>query len=179
MIALHRPARPCPLPRARRGLAGGGPHLALAAFAAIGLMTTACKDQTSSAGTASETPAQTVRLPDFAPVYPGATIRKQVTEATLGDAQGTMVVLDTADPIRTVAAFYDARAQEAGLKASLIVDEDDSAVRIYNSGGIDGKGGMISISPGTDGTGSSIVITAGQSAISAVERMALPAEERP
>ncbi len=143
------------------------------------LVTAACTEPAPSSAKTDETAAEATGLPEFAPRYPGSTIKTQETDKTVGDLKGTMVVLETPDSVEKVIGFYDARAKSAGVKAGLRVDEDDSAVRIYESGGIDGKGGMISVGPGEDGKTTTIVITAGQSAIAAVQRQALPNEVRP
>lgn len=102
-------------------------------------------------------------LPSFAPVYPGATVTTQMGKPGEGGVTGRLVVMESKDPVDKVAAFYDAKAKEAGITPSMFVNETDSAVRIY--GGADGDeragGALIAISKAEDGTGSEIVITSG------------------
>lgn len=160
--------------------------LAMVLAVGLGLMAAACKEPAKTAdgagseavsagGSAAGAGANASALPEFAPVYPGAIIKTQVTEPTLGNAQGTMVVLETPDSIEAVIGFYDAKAKSLGVKPELVVNEVDSAIRIYGeSEASAGKGGMISVSPGDDGKSTSIVITSGQSAIPAVRKVPMP-----
>jgi hypothetical protein len=99
-------------------------------------------------------------LPAFAPAYPGARLATRIGGEAVGDGRGALMVFQTADPVEKVAAFYDARAKDAGAAATVLVTEADSAVRIY--GGKDQqKGAMVAISTSDEGTGSEIVITSG------------------
>jgi hypothetical protein len=101
-------------------------------------------------------------LPRFAPAYPGAAVVTQIASASSGEGgKGVMVVLRTADPVDKVAAFYDARARQAGVAASMIANDGDSAVRIYGDGE-SRQGAMVAISRGDEGT--EIAITSGRGA---------------
>lgn len=107
----------------------------------------------------------TTSLPAFAPAYPGARVTTRIGDSALpdGTAKGSVVIFSTPDPVAKVAAFYDAKAKELGLKAGMIVNDEDSAVRIFGTGDKDDKaeGALIAISKADDGKGSEIVITAG------------------
>jgi hypothetical protein len=99
-------------------------------------------------------------LPAFAPAYPGARLATRIGGESVGDGRGALMVFETSDPVEKVAAFYDARAKDAGAAATVLVTEADSAVRIF--GGKDQeKGAMVAISASDEGTGSEIVITSG------------------
>ncbi|WP_199553673.1 hypothetical protein [Sandaracinobacteroides hominis] len=107
----------------------------------------------------------TAQLPAFAPAYPGATVKTQIgdTASPDGKAKGSLVIFSTADPIAKVAAFYDAKAKELGLKAGMVVNDNDSAVRIFGTGNSGDKteGALIAISKSDDGKSTEIVITSG------------------
>lgn len=99
-------------------------------------------------------------LPAFAPAYPGARLATRIGGDAVRDGRGALMVFETADPVEKIAAFYDAKAKEAGASAAVMVTEADSAVRIY--GGKDkGNGAMVAISKSEDKPGSEIVITSG------------------
>jgi hypothetical protein len=102
-------------------------------------------------------------LPAFAPVYPGAVIRTQISDVAGrdGEAKGLLLVLLTQDPVAKVAAFYDGKAKAAGVKPAMIVDGSDSAVRIIGSADEKAEGALIAISKSDDGAGTEIVITSG------------------
>ena len=106
-------------------------------------------------------------LPAFAPAYPGARLRTQLSDGNSdgkNGGKGGLVVFETADPIEKVAAFYDARAKEHGMKAAMVVNEPDSAVRIFSGkSGKDGRAGgaLVAISRSKTGDNTDIVITAG------------------
>ena len=104
----------------------------------------------------------TTELPAFAPAYPGARLVTRVSDGNRGRGGGLMV-FRTEDSVEKVAAFYDARAKELGVKAGMVVNEADSAVRIF--AGRDGKdkagGALIAISRSDEGAGTEIVITSG------------------
>ena len=105
-------------------------------------------------------------LPAYAPAYPGARVRTQLSDGNSGGkgGKGGLVVFETADSIETVAAFYDARAKEHGMKAAMVVNEPDSAVRIFSGkSGADGRAGgaLVAISRSDKGDSTDIVITAG------------------
>lgn len=111
-------------------------------------------------------------LPSFAPAYPGATVKTQLADVNREGARGGMWVLETADPVEKVAAFYDAKAKEAGVKPGMFVNEKDSAVRIFGSeSGKTNKaeGALIAISREAGEATTKIVITAG-AAVSAHPR---------
>jgi hypothetical protein len=101
-------------------------------------------------------------LPAFAPAYPGARLTTRIQGNGIGDGKGALFVFETPDQVEKVSAYYDARAREAGARATVEVTEADSAVRIYG-GGADGKadGAMIAISGSDEGPGTEIVITSG------------------
>lgn len=118
-------------------------------------------------------------LPAFAPAYPGARLTTRIGAGGEGKGPGTLLVFETSDAVDKVSAFYDARAKEAGAKASMQVTEVDSSVRIYG-GGPDGKAGgaMIAISRSEEGPGSEIVITAGMPQADVVKLEEKPDEWR-
>lgn len=101
-------------------------------------------------------------LPAFAPAYPGARLTTRIGGSSEGKGPAALLVFQTGDEVEKVSAFYDARAKEAGAKASMEVTEVDSSVRIYG-GGPDGKAGgaMIAITRSDEGAGTEIVITSG------------------
>lgn len=106
----------------------------------------------------------TAQLPAFAPPYPGAAVKTQITEPTNmgGKPTGSVVIFLTPDPVAKVAAFYDARAKDAGVKAGMIVNDPDSAVRIFGEeGGSKSDGTLIAISKSDEEPGTEIVITSG------------------
>jgi hypothetical protein len=124
--------------------------------------------KTSSEGATVETAreggslAVDVALPAFAPAYPGARLTTRIADNKDGK-RGSLLVFRSEDPVDKIAAFYDARAKEAGIEPAMIVNEADSAVRIF--GGNDGQdrksGALIAISSSDEGSGSEIVITSG------------------
>lgn len=101
-------------------------------------------------------------LPAFAPAYPGARLVTRIGAGGESKGPGALLVFETADEVDKVSAFYDARARDAGAKASMEVTEVDSSVRIYG-GGPDGEAGgaMIAISRSDEGPVTEIVITSG------------------
>ncbi len=105
----------------------------------------------------------TASLPAFAPAYPGASVKTQLSGIESEDSgKGQLVVFNTSDPVAKVAAFYDAQAKENGAKAAMVVNEADSAVRIFGGESRDEKAGaLIAISKSEDGSGTDIVITSG------------------
>jgi hypothetical protein len=124
--------------------------------------------KTSSEGATVETAkeggslAVDVALPAFAPAYPGARLTTRIADDKDGK-RGSLLVFRSDDPVEKIAAFYDARAKEAGIEPAMIVTEADSAVRIF--GGTDKQdhksGALIAISRSDEGTGTEIVITSG------------------
>lgn len=118
------------------------------------------------------------KLPSFAPIYPGASVKTQLADASGKGANGGMWVLETSDPVAKVAAFYDEQAKKAGVKPGVFVNEKDSAVRIFgNESGATGKaeGALIAISYDEADKLTKIVITAG-TAISTSENESVKAE---
>ncbi len=118
-------------------------------------------------------------LPAFAPAYPGARLATRIRGDGVGNGEGALLVFETPDPVEKVRAFYDARAREAGARATMEVTEADSAVRIYGRG-TDGKAGgaMIAISRSDDSQGTEIVITSGMPRAEVVRLEEKPAEWR-
>jgi hypothetical protein len=57
-----------------------------------------------------------LKLPDFAPVYPGAQVKGSVTAQTEG---GGTILLETPDAPDKVIAFYKGKANSAGLAEKL------------------------------------------------------------
>lgn len=99
-------------------------------------------------------------LPAFAPAYPGARLATRISGGEASSGKGALLVFETTDSVDKVAAFYDARAKEAGAAATVVVTEAESAVRIF--GGKDSDtGAMIAISKSEDKPGTEIVITSG------------------
>lgn len=121
-------------------------------------------------------------LPAFAPLYPGASVKTRLADVAgsgKDGAKGGMWMLETSDPVEKVAAFYDEQARIAGVKPGMVVNEKDSAVRIFGSAG-EGKGGkskdraegaLIAISHDETDKLTKIVITAG-SAVSRADGVA-------
>jgi hypothetical protein len=108
----------------------------------------------------------TDRLPAFAPLYPGATVKTRISDVAGkdGSSKGLLLVMNTPDPVAKVAAFYDEKAKAAGVKPGMYVNEKDSAVRIFGSGASEGRsaeGALIAISRADEGPGTDIVITSG------------------
>ena len=161
------------LQEGRHGKAGH--HMALKALLmamAFSALATACGPAADRGSTEAEAQAGAA----FVPVYPGATIKTQMTQETVGNEKGSLLVLETPDPVAGVAAFYDRHAQREGMIPNMIVDEDDSAIRIFaNRPAAPGKpgreGGMVSISRNADDSLTSIVITSGRSALSEVTKI--------
>ena len=103
-------------------------------------------------------------LPAFAPLYPGALVKTRLADAKDQGAKGGMWVLETADPVEKVAAFYDEQAKKAGVKPGMFVNEKDSAVRIFgnaNDQSDTAQGALIAISHDEEDNLTKIVITAG------------------
>lgn len=118
-------------------------------------------------------------LPAFAPPYPGARLTTRIGGDRMGDGSGVVLVFETNDPVTKVSAFYDARARDAGAKASMMVTEADSAVRLFGDAhGDEGRGAMIAISRSDDGPGSEIVITSGMAKADVVRLEKKPDEWR-
>lgn len=120
-------------------------------------------------------------LPAFAPVYPGATVKTRLADVKGDAAKGGMWVLETADPVQKVAAFYDEQAKKAGVKPGMFVNEKDSAVRIFGSErDASGKaeGALIAISHDKEDNLTKIVITSG-SAVSHRPRSATAQDSSP
>ncbi|TPE59088.1 hypothetical protein FJQ54_14940 [Sandaracinobacter neustonicus] len=116
---------------------------------------------TVESASAGESLELSTELPAFAPAYPGARVRTQLADAA-NSSKGGLVVFETADSIEKVAAFYDARAKEQGVKAVMVVNEPDSAVRMFAGKAGAGKGGaLVAISRSDEGKATDIVITAG------------------
>lgn len=105
----------------------------------------------------------TDRLPAFAPLYPGATVKTRIGDVAGkdGEAKGVLLVMQTADPVAKVAAFYDAQAKAAGVTPGMFVNDTDSAVRIIGSADGKAEGALIAITKSEDGPGTEIVITSG------------------
>lgn len=104
-------------------------------------------------------------FPSFAPAYPGAKVTTRLSDPE-GRSDGGMWVMETADPVEKVAAFYDAHAEKSGLKPGMFVNEADSAVRIFagrnaTDNGVKGAGALIAISREAGEDITRIVITAG------------------
>lgn len=104
-------------------------------------------------------------FPAFAPAYPGAKVTTRLSDPQ-GRPDAGMWVMETADPVEKVAAFYDAHAERTGLKPGMFVNEDDSAVRIFagrnaTDNGVKGTGALIAISREAGEDITRIVITAG------------------
>lgn len=116
-------------------------------------------------------------LPGFAPAYPGARLATRIGGDAVGEGRGTLLVFETTDPVEKVAAFYDARAKEAGAAAAVMVTEPDSAVRVYG-GKTEGEGAMVAISRNGSGPGSEIVITSGMQKADVVQLERKPDEWR-
>ncbi|MCG2840004.1 hypothetical protein L6Q21_03275 [Sandaracinobacter sp. RS1-74] len=118
-------------------------------------------------------------MPAFAPAYPGAVIKTKVANNDGAGAAGGVWVLETADPVEKVVAFYDDRARRAGVRPGMFVNEKDSAVRTFGrSGGESGdssEGVLIAISRSEDDDVTKIVVTAG----SATSRDDSPADSAP
>jgi hypothetical protein len=100
-------------------------------------------------------------LPAATPAYPGAAIKTQIASASSKDGgSGQIVVMTTGDPIAKVAAFYDANARAKGIAATMIVNDGDTAVRIYGDEKR-GEGAMVAITREKGEDQTEIVITSG------------------
>jgi hypothetical protein len=117
-----------------------------------------------------ETTATTIRrsgaadtdLPAATPIYPGAAIKTDIASSSKEEGgSGRVIVMTTSDSLEKVAAFYDARAKEAGVTAGMIVTDTDSALRIYGDEKSD-TGSMVGISRDPGKSLTEIVITAGK-----------------
>jgi len=96
-------------------------------------------------------------LPAFAPLYPGAKVISTMTGSDAGGGSGSVVVLESADSLADITAFYDGRIAASGVKQQMKMDQDGSAMRAV--GNADGKSGaMISISDGGDARTISITV---------------------
>jgi hypothetical protein len=96
------------------------------------------------------------------PIYPGATIKTQIASSSDEEGgKGRLIVMTTSDSLEKVVAFYDARAKEAGATASMIVTDEDSAVRIYGDDKSD-SGSMVGMSRDPGASLTEIVITVGK-----------------
>lgn len=105
-------------------------------------------------------------LPAFAPAYPGATIKTQISDGfgPSQDGKGLLLVMVSSDPVDKIAAFYDEKAKAAGVKPGMFVNDANSAVRIFGNasdGGRGPEGALIAITKSDEGPGSEIVITSG------------------
>jgi hypothetical protein len=71
------------------------------------------------------------KLPDFAPVYPGAQVKGSVTSQTEG---GGTFAFETADAPEKVIAFYKDRAKSAGLEEKLSMMANGSITYMASTG---------------------------------------------
>ncbi len=144
----------------RRGLS--------AAFAGTAALLAACTEPAPAVVEAKRdvgVPAAAIQ--DFAPVYPGARVTTRVGAPSPDGANGTTLIMETSDPVDKVMAFYDARAKEAGMIASMIASDDEGAVRMFGSAdgpGRPARGALIAVSRSDDGRTTEIVITGGEAA---------------
>lgn len=119
----------------------------------------------TTADTAGSAAAATVTasLPAIAPAYPGASVVSTVTSTGPADGTGAgmAVVMQTADSMDQVLAFYDAKIAAAGKTASMSSSTPESAMRMVadESGGLaamigvtdDGETRTVSLTVGTKG----------------------------
>lgn len=104
----------------------------------------------SSNGQASvEINGSDAKLPDFAPLYPGATVTSSFVGSGGGDGHGGMASFETGAAAADVIAFYKRKAAAAGL-----VDKMDTAMGgslMFVAGGGDDKKGfqVIAVKSGT------------------------------
>ena len=120
-------------------------------------------------------------LPAFAPVYPGATVKTRMADVKGSGARGGMWVMESADSVEKIAAFYDEQAKKAGVKPGMFVNDKDSAVRIFgsnDSASPKAEGALIAISRDAGENVTKIVITAG-TAISKADRAVVLNEPQP
>jgi hypothetical protein len=75
-----------------------------------------------------------LKLPDFAPVYPGAQVKGSVTAQTEG---GGTILLETSDAPDRVVAFYKGKANSAGLAEKLSMVGEGGVTYMASAG--DGK----------------------------------------
>ncbi len=98
-------------------------------------------------------------LPAFAPLYPGAKVISTMTGSDAGGSSGSVVVLESADSLAKITAFYDARIAASGAKQQMRMDQEGSAIR--GVGNAEGKGGaLISVSDSGDARTISITVSA-------------------
>jgi hypothetical protein len=85
------------------------------------------------------------KLPDFAPVYPGAKVQGSVAAQTEG---GGTFAIETSDAPDKVIAFYKDRAKSAGLAEKLSMTSNGSVT--YMASADDGKKSLQVIASKTD-----------------------------
>ena len=85
------------------------------------------------------------KLPDFAPVYPGAKVQGSVTAQTEG---GGTYAFETSDSVEKVVAFYKDRAKSAGLVEKLSMTANGGVT--YMASGTDDKKMLQVIAAKTD-----------------------------
>lgn len=133
--------------------------LLLVPIAALLLPLAACNRAPSSE--APEKPAEKANTgvaAAYLPTYPGATVKAQLQSP---GEKGGVIVMVTDDPVSKVAAFYDAKAKEAGIQPATFTTDEDSVVRIFGDSA-SASGGLLAISRRDDAAGSEIVITFGR-----------------
>jgi hypothetical protein len=143
------------------------PTIVVKADGATRIISASGREIVDTAGDGASLKAPT-DLPAFAPAYPGARLATQIAGDD-GD-RGALLVFETSDPVEKVAAFYDMAARTSRARARMIVNEPDTAVRIFGGSDKRGEAAMIaisrdrSISRDSDGPLTEIVITAGLAA---------------
>lgn len=94
------------------------------------------------------------KLPDFAPLYPGANVTSSVTGSGK-DGNGGMVGFHTSSPPADVIAFYKAKSGAGGLAQTM--DANVNGVMMFAAGKNDNKTSIsITASKGTDGTDATV-----------------------
>jgi hypothetical protein len=101
-----------------------------------------------------------VTLPSGVPSYPGA---KAIATFSGGDAtsQGSMVSLETADPVAKVVDFYKAEMAKAGYTSKAEMRTDQSAMLSYSKGEADNEAVQLIIGSGGEGQATTIQVMAG------------------
>ncbi|WP_174291728.1 hypothetical protein [Sphingomonas bacterium] len=108
---------------------------------------------TAEIGSSAKMPTD---LPAWVPAYPGSAVmmaQNQNLKSSGGPVENVM--LQTSDSLAKVAAFYDAKIAQAGLKPMHTVSSDDVSTRM-----VDTPDGMISVAASkVDDGGTTISIT--------------------
>lgn len=113
---------------------------------------------TVESGSGARAPAN---MPDFAPLYPGATIENSMTGTSSGESganRGGMVTLRVNDGAEQVAAFYRQALDRSNLSERNELNINGVLMITGNAPDDPNRALQVSIAPNTDGPGSLVTL---------------------